>query len=105
MFLFQRTFYALKIVFILSMSKMVLGKPEPYFPGIGDSVVMHPGQIINGQHNWNGYDVSFSNKFGSPEDNINEYENMDILRVLKALQYQWEQMENTRRNLKLLRLF
>lgn len=102
MFLFQRTFYALKIVFILSMSNMVLGKPEPYFPGIGNSM-MHPSQI-NGKPNWDEYDVS--SKFGSPEeDNINEYENMDILRVLKALQYQWEQMENTRRNLKLLRLF
>ena len=103
MFLFQRTFYALKIVFILSMSKMVLGKPEPYIPGIGDSVVMHPGQIINGQHNWNVYDVS--NQFGSPEDDINKDENMDISRVLKALLNQWTQMEKTRRKLKLLRLF
>ena len=99
MFLFQRTFYALKIVFILSMSNMVLGKPEPYIPGIGDSEVMHPGQIINGQHNWNGYDVS--NQFGSPPED----ENMDISRVLKTLLNQWTQMEKTRRKLKLLRLF
>ena len=95
----------MKIVFILSMSNMVLGKPEPYIPDIGDSVVMHPGQIINGQHNWNGYDVL--NQFGSPEDDrdINKDENMDISRVLKALLNQWTQMEKTRRKLKLLRLF
>ena len=93
----------MKIVFILSMSNMVLGKPEPYIPGIGDSEVMHPGQIINGQHNWNRYDVS--NQFGSPEDDINKDENMDISRVLKALLNQWTQMEKTRRKLKLLRLF
>ena len=98
------------------MSNMVLGKPEPYIPGIGHSVVMHPRQIINGQHNWNGYDVL--NQFGSQEDDINKDENMDISRVLNALLNQWEldlvkweQMENTRRKqklvapLKLLRLF
>ena len=76
------------------MFNMVLGKPEPYIPGIGDSVVMHPGQIINGQNNWNGYDVL--NQFGSPEDNINKDENMDISRILNALSKQLEQMENTR---------
>ena len=90
MFLFHRTIYALQIVFILSMSKMVLGKPNPYIPGIGISV-MHPGQI-NGQQNWNEYDVS--NKFGSPEDDINKDDNVELASVLNAFQNQWEQNWN-----------
>ena len=67
MFLFQSTFYALQIVFILSISDFALGRP--YFPGIGISVT-HPTQIKSqfGQRNWNDYDNDVSNKFGSPDD-------------------------------------
>ena len=112
MFLFQSTFFALQIVFILSMSNFALGKP--YFPGIGISVT-HPTQIKSqfGLRHWNDYDDGVSNKFGSPDDvdDIKD-DDMDISKVLKAIQDQWQQMENTvgrildhRRSLKYLRLF
>ena len=114
MFLLQSTFYALQIVFILSISDFALGRP--YFPGIGISVT-HPTQIESqfGLRHWNDYDDDVSNKFGSPDDvdDIKD-DDMDISKVLKAIQDQWQQMENTvgvvrnwdhRRGLKYLRLF
>ena len=109
MFLFQSTFYALQIVFILSISDFALGRP--YFPGIGISVT-HPTQIKSqfGQRNWNDYDDGVSNKFGSPDDvdDIKD-DDMDISKVLKAILNQWQQYTVGRnldhRRLKYLRLF
>ena len=110
MFLFQSPFYALQIIFVLSISDFALGRP--YFPGIGISVT-HPTQIKSqfGQRNWKDYDDGVSNKFGSPDIKDDD---MDISKVLKAIQDQWQQIENTvgvvrnldhRRSLKYLRLF
>ena len=110
MILFQSTFYALQIVFILSISDFALGRP--YFPGIGISVT-HPTQIKSqfGHRNWNDYDDDVSNKFGPPNDvdDIKD-DDMDIWKVLKAIQNQWQQYTvgrnlDHRRSLKYLRLF
>ena len=95
MFRLLSTIYATQIYFMLSLSNLVLGKAEPYFPGIGTSVFN--GQPIFNEHRDYVLEVL---------DNLGYLNNEEDLRkrILEALlQDQWQPMEKTFRRSKLER--
>ena len=115
MFLLQSTFYALQIFFILSNSDFAIGKPEPYFPGIGVSVT--DPILFNGQPIRNDYIDDVYNVYNDKFDYLDKINNDDEdlrKRILQALRDQWQHMEkvfgsdledlNRRKSLRKLRL-
>ena len=94
------------------MSDFVIGKPEPYFPGIGVSVT--DPILFNGQPIRNDYiDDADNNNFGYLDQINNDDEDLRK-RILQALKDQWQHMEkafgsdledlNKRKSLRKLRL-
>ena len=86
MFLLRSTIFATQIFFMLSLSDLVLGKAEPYLPGIGTSVFN--GQPIFNEHRDYVLEVL---------DNLGYLINEEDLRkqILEALQDQWQLMVKT----------
>ena len=94
MFRLGNTIYATQIFFMLSLSNLVLGKAEPYLPGIGTSVFN--GQPIFNEHRDYVLEVL---------DNLGYLNNEEDLRkrILEALQDQWQLMVKNFRRSKLER--
>ena len=55
------------------------------------------GLRFNGQPNWNEFDDNVSNEFDTPDDITND-EDLELARVLQALQNQWHQVEEAFEN-------
>ena len=49
------------------------------------------GLRFNGQPNWNEFDDNVSNEFDTTQDDITNDEDIELARVLQALQNQWHQ--------------
>ena len=94
MFRLRSTIYATQFFFMLSLSNLVLGKAEPYLPGIGTSVFN--GQPIFNEHRDYVLEVL---------DNLGYLNNEEDLRkrILEALQDRWQLMVKNFRRSKLER--
>ena len=56
------------------------------------------GLRFNGQPNWNEFDDNVSNEFDTTQDDITNDEDIELARVLQALQNQWHQVEEAFEN-------
>ena len=56
------------------------------------------GLRFNGQPNWNEFDDNVSNEFDTTQDDITNDEDIELARVLQALQNQWHHVKEAFEN-------